>query len=131
MNTAVLVARLVLTVVLAVAGLAKIADRAGTRRAVVDFGVPAPLAAPVGLLLPLAELASAALLVPTPTARWGALLALLLLAFFVAAMAVNLANGRRPDCHCFGQLRSAPVGWSTLARNVVLAAVAAWVAVAA
>jgi hypothetical protein len=65
------------------------------------------------------------------TARWGALVALLLMAFFAAAIGVTLSQGRRPDCHCFGQLHSAPVGWSALARNVVLAAAAAWVAVAA
>jgi peroxiredoxin len=36
-------------------------------------------------------------------------------------------HGETPDCHCFGQLRSAPVGWSTLGRNVALACVAALV----
>ena len=122
-----LLVRLVLAVVLAVAGVAKLADRAGSRRAVVDFGVPERFASLVALLLPLAELTAAALLVPRATARLGALLALLLLAFFVAAIAVNLSNGRRPDCHCFGQLHSAPVGWPTLVRNVVLALAAAWV----
>src|SRR5205823_5892408 len=34
------------------------------------------------------------------------------------------ARGRRPDCHCFGQLHSAPAGWPTLIRNLVLAAIA-------
>ena len=125
-----LVVRLVLAAVLAAAGLAKLADRAGMRRALVDFGVPARFAPAVGALLPLAELAAAALLVPPATARWGALLALLLLAFFVAAIAVNLAEGRRPDCRCFGPLHSAPAGWPTLVRNVVLAAGAAFVALA-
>jgi peroxiredoxin len=53
--------------------------------------------------------------------------ALALLLLFVAAIAVNLARGRKPDCRCFGRLSSRPVGWSTVARNVGLAAVAGFV----
>ncbi len=130
MSAAVLLVRLVLAAVLAAAGLAKLADREGTGRAVVDFGVPARFAPPVSVLLPLAELGAAALLVVPATARWGGLLALLMLAFFVTAIAVNLAKGRRPDCRCFGQVHSAPAGWSTLVRNAVLAAAAVFVVVA-
>jgi methylamine dehydrogenase accessory protein MauD len=76
---------------------------------------------PLGVFLPLAELAVAAALVPTATARWGAVGALALLSLFVAAIVANLARGRKPECRCFGQLHSAPAGWSTLARNTVLA----------
>jgi peroxiredoxin len=35
-----------------------------------------------------------------------------------------MVRGRKPDCHCFGQLHSEPVGRQTLIRNAVLAAVA-------
>jgi peroxiredoxin len=52
---------------------------------------------------------------------------LALLSVFVVGISINLARGRTPDCHCFGQLHSAPVGWNTLARNGVLAAVAGFV----
>jgi peroxiredoxin len=50
--------------------------------------------------------------------------ALALLLIFVAGIGYNLAQGRTPDCHCFGQLHSAPAGWSTLIRNLVLTGVA-------
>jgi len=66
----------------------------------------------------------AAALLPTATAPWGALGALALLLLFMVGIGFNLARGRRPDCHCFGQIHSAPVGWKTLARNGALAAVA-------
>ena len=47
------------------AGVAKRADREGSRRAIVDFGSPSALAAPLGLLLPLVEqLAVAVALIP-------------------------------------------------------------------
>ena len=42
-----------------------------------------------------------------------------------------MARGESPDCHCFGQLHSAPAGWRTLARNGALALIAAFVVVAA
>ncbi len=127
MGTALLVARLLLTVVFLVAGLAKLADRAGSKQALVGFGLPARLAAPLGILLPLAELAVAVTLIPLATAWWGALGALALLLLFVVGIGINLARGRKPDCHCFGQLRSSPAGWSTLLRNGILAAVAGFI----
>src|ERR687890_1472621 len=127
MGTALLIARLLLSGVFLVAGVGKLADRTGSRQAVIDFGLPKFLAAPIGILLPLAELAAAAALIPTSTAWWGALGALALLLLFVAGISYNLARGRKPDCHCFGQLHSAPAGWRTLARNGALAAVAGFI----
>jgi thiol-disulfide isomerase/thioredoxin len=127
LGAALLIARLVLAGVFALAGVAKLSDLQGSRRAISDFGVPPAIAAPLGLLLPVAELAVAATLLPASTAWWGALGALGLLSVFVVGISINLARGRRPDCHCFGQLHSAPAGWNTLARNGVLAAVAGFV----
>ncbi len=119
-----LVSRLVLAVVFAVAGGAKLKDRRGTRGTVIDFGAPQRLAGPLAIVIPLAELTVACLLVPPATASAGAIGALALLLIFSAAIAFNLARGRAPECHCFGQLRSAPTGWRTLGRNGVLAAIA-------
>jgi thiol-disulfide isomerase/thioredoxin len=118
------VARLVLAGVFAVAGAAKLVDRAGTRAGLSEFGVPRRLVGTAAVAVPLAELAVAALLVPSATAAAGAIAALALLGLFSAAVAVNLARGRSPECHCFGQLHSAPASTATLARNAVLAALA-------
>jgi peroxiredoxin len=127
MNVILLGARLLLAGVLSVAGVAKLADRAGSRQALQDFGIPARLAPALGLLLPLAELAMAGALVSTTTAWVGALGALLLLLLFCAGISRTLVQGRTPPCHCFGQLSSTPVGWATLVRTGVLAAIAAGV----
>ena len=118
---------MLLALVFVVAGAAKLADRAGSRKAVADFGVPSSLASPLATLLPLAELAVAAALIPAASAWWGALGALALLLLFVAGISINLARGKKPECHCFGQLHSAPAGWRTLARNGALAAIAGFV----
>jgi peroxiredoxin/uncharacterized membrane protein YphA (DoxX/SURF4 family) len=127
MDAALLIARLVLGAVFALAGVAKLADLEGSRRAIIDFGLPPAIAAPLGLVLPLAELSVAATLLPASTAWWGALGALALLSVFVVGIAYNLARGRKPECHCFGQIHSSPAGWKTLARNGGLAAVAGFI----
>lgn len=128
MNDALVIARLFLAAVFIVAGVAKLADRSGTRQALTDFAVPHRLAGPLQFLLPTAELATAiALLFPT-TARWGATGSLVLLALFVVGLTRVLRRGESPDCHCFGQLHSKPASWTTVARNLVLALPAAYVA---
>ena len=124
MGIVTLAASLVLVAVFAVAAATKLADRQGTREAVVAFGAPGWSAGALALLLPLAELTVAGLLLWPETAAYGAIGALVLLAIFSVAIGVSLARGRAPDCHCFGQLHSAPASWKTLARNGVLAGLA-------
>jgi uncharacterized membrane protein YphA (DoxX/SURF4 family)/thiol-disulfide isomerase/thioredoxin len=124
MGTVVLFAQLLLAVVFATAAVGKLLDLKGSRRAMADFGVPTSLAPALGTILPFAELAVAILLVPSATARWGALGAFVLLIGFIAGISVALSRGKAPDCHCFGQIHSEPAGKSTLIRNVVLAALA-------
>jgi uncharacterized membrane protein YphA (DoxX/SURF4 family)/peroxiredoxin len=128
MNDALVVARLFLAAVFLIAGVAKLADRSGTRQALADFDVPSRFASPLAFLLPAAELVVAMALVFPTTARWGAIGALVLLALFVAGLTRALRRGEAPDCHCFGQLHSKPASWMTVARNLALAAPAAYVA---
>jgi thiol-disulfide isomerase/thioredoxin len=123
-TTLALVSRILLAAVFAVAGATKLADRDGTRAGIVAFGASESIAGVLALVVPLAELAVAGLLLPAPTAVYGAIGALALLAVFSVAIGWNLAHGRAPDCHCFGQLHSAPASWRTLARNAALAAIA-------
>jgi peroxiredoxin/uncharacterized membrane protein YphA (DoxX/SURF4 family) len=121
------IGRIVLATVFGVAGVAKLVDPAGSRKSAADFGMPTVLAAPLGLLLPLLELACAVSLLRGSWAWFGASGALAILLVLMTVIAISLARGRRPDCHCFGQLHSAPVGWATLSRNAVLAALAAFI----
>ncbi len=130
MGAILLLCRVGLAAVFAVAGVAKLADREGARKAAVDFGAPEALAGPLALAFPLAELAVAGLLLPERTSLWGAAGVLVLLVIFSCAMALALARGSAPDCNCFGQLHSEPAGPKALARNGLLAAVAAFVVIA-
>jgi methylamine dehydrogenase accessory protein MauD len=129
MASAVLGARILLAVVFATAGVAKLLDRTGTREALQGFGVPSFALATGAILLPVAELATAVALVPHPSAQWGGIAALVLLLGFIAGITNALLRGEAPDCHCFGQLQSEPAGRGTLARNIVLAAMAGLVTV--
>jgi methylamine dehydrogenase accessory protein MauD len=129
-HIALLSIRLLVGGVFALASLTKLADLRGSRAAVAGFGVPARFASVLGTLLPVAELGVAAALIPASSARLGALGAVILLGTFVVAIARSIRRGDAPDCHCFGQLSSEPVGRRTLARNAILMGLAAFVAAA-
>jgi peroxiredoxin/uncharacterized membrane protein YphA (DoxX/SURF4 family) len=120
---------MVLAVVFVTAGVGKMLDLAGSRRAMADFGLPERVARVVGLLLPVAEIAVGLALVFRPSAQVAAIGAALLLAGFILGIGLALARGEQPDCHCFGQIHSAPAGRSTLIRNAALAAGAIVIAV--
>lgn len=122
-----LIARIVLAVTFLVSSIGKFLDLKGSRKAMRDFGLPEPLAGPAAIGLPIVELITALLLIPTSTAWWGAILSFLLLAVFVGGIAYNMSQGRAPDCHCFGQIHSEPAGPRTLIRNGLLAAVAVFI----
>jgi thiol-disulfide isomerase/thioredoxin len=117
--------RSLLALVFAISAFTKLVDRSGFKSALEGFGLPERLQVPITLLVPPLELAIAIALLPATSSWPAAACALVLLIVFSAAIVVSLARGRRPDCHCFGQLSSAPVSWRTLLRNGLLMAVAA------
>lgn len=130
MSGFVLGARVLLAVMFAVAGIAKLADREGSRGALEEFGVTSRLARTGGLVLPLLEVSIAVCLLIAALAWWGLVAATSLLAVFIVVIAVTMARGRAPDCHCFGQIYSAPAGWRTIVRTGALAALGALAVVA-
>ena len=128
MVVAVAVARVVLAGVFGAAAWAKLSDQAGTRQAARDFGVPGAAASSAAFMVPVAELTVAVLLIFGGSAAVvGAIGAVLLLGAFIGAIAVSLARGRRPDCHCFGRLRPEAVSARTIARNAALIVLAVFV----
>jgi thiol-disulfide isomerase/thioredoxin len=122
-----LFATIILALVFGLAGATKILDLKSSCTAMIEFGVPRLLSTPLGFSLPFLELLIACSLLDPRTVRWGALAAIVLLSVFALAIVINLSHGKRPDCHCFGQLHSEPVGPSTLLRNGFLLLLAALV----
>ena len=129
MTAALLIARLALAVVFLISGVTKLSDRRGSRAAMMRMGFAPSLTTPLALALPVSELIAAIALLPAGSATPGAWVALFLLGVFTVGILSILIRGVATDCHCFGQLHSAPVGWSTLGRNVALVIIAAFVVI--
>ena len=110
--------------VFVLAGVTKLLDRDGSEKAVKDFGVPADLAKPVAHALPIAEIVIGMLFLSVGTSWLGAIAGLLLLLVFIGGMIYQIAQGKAPNCHCFGQIHSEPVGRSSLIRNIGFAILA-------
>ena len=123
-----LAAKLLLSAIFLVAGLAKVADTNASVRALRDFGAPR-FVEPFGALLPALEIAVAVGLLFTRSAGYATWGALGLLVLFTGGIAINLARGRQPECHCFGQVHVRPISSWTLLRNGALATGAAWLIV--
>ncbi len=118
------IARLVLGAVFGLSAFGKQADRAGTRKAVAEFAVPADWVGAVAWGLPLLEATLAVALLPSVTAPWAGLAALLLLGVFTAAVARLLYRGQRPACSCLGAVSDKPIGAGTVVRNGALMMIA-------
>ncbi|WP_165956719.1 peroxiredoxin family protein [Kribbella antibiotica] len=112
--------RLLVAVVFGWAGFAKLANRAGTRQSVEEFGVPARWCSMVATALPVVELVVAAAVLPSWTATAAGVTALGLLLVLSLLVARLLLRGERPACSCFGATSARPIGAPTLLRNVVL-----------
>lgn len=122
METLVVIARLVLLAVFAVAGVAKLVDPAGFKNGLASFAVPFGLHRPVAAALPWIELAIAAPLLLPDTVWWAGLAALLCLVAFTTLIGLHLVQGRRPVCNCFGQASPRPISGNSLLRNGALIA---------
>lgn len=126
--------RLVLGVVLLVAGALKVGDLAGSVRAVRAYRLlPETVAQVVGAGLPVAEIALGALLLAGLGVRAAAVFSAVLLAAFVVGIGSAWARGLRIDCGCFGGGGELAAGQSPrygpeLARDVGLLLVAGWLA---
>lgn len=126
MEIVLLLVRILLAGIFALAGVAKFIDLKGSEKAFQDFGVPKPLAMPGAVALSVAEIGIAVLLLFVETSWFGAIAALGLLLLFIGQMIYQLARGNAPDCHCFGQLHSEPVSPISILRNVFFAVPAAY-----
>ncbi|HEX6700463.1 MAG TPA: MauE/DoxX family redox-associated membrane protein [Gaiellaceae bacterium] len=117
--------RCALALVFTIGGLAKLLRQDEFATAVVRYDlVSEHLARRVAGSLPPSELLIGLLLLVGLGVRAVSSLAALLLAVFTVAIASNLMRGREIDCGCAGIVAARRIGWSTVARNVALAAAA-------
>ena len=126
MEILLLVIRLFLFVIFALAAVGKMLDPEGSENSVKDFGVPDALAKPAALALPVVEAAVAVLLLFPETSWFGAIGAAVLMALFIAGMLYQISQGKSPHCHCFGEIHDSKVGVPSVVRNFVFLAAAAY-----
>lgn len=119
-----LLIRLILFAVFAVAGIGKLLDLKGSEKAVKEFGTPEEFAKFFAIALPFAEIVFAVCLLFVETSWIGAVGAMTLLLSFIGGMIWQLAQGNAPDCHCFGAFKSEPVSKKSLIRNIIFAILA-------
>lgn len=124
MEAILLIIRLFLFGVFALAGIGKLLDLEGAEKSVKAFGTPDDLAKTFAIALPFAEIVFAVCFLFTGTSWLGGIGALILLLSFLGGMIWHLSQGNAPDCHCFGQIHSEPVGKKSLIRNIVFAMLA-------
>ncbi len=124
MEIVLLLIRLTLFTIFALAGFGKLLDLKGSEKAVKDFGTPEEFAKFFAVALPFAEIVFAVCLLFVETSWLGAIGALILLLSFIGGMIWQLAQGNAPDCHCFGAIHSEPVSKKSLIRNMVFAILA-------
>lgn len=129
MDTALLLIRIFLAGIFALAGIAKFLDLKGSHKAFIDFGIPPSLAMTGAVALSVIEIVIAGLLLSTVTSWYASIAATFLLLLFAIQMAYQMARGNAPDCHCFGQIHSEPVGPKSIVRNVVFAVPAVFLAI--
>jgi hypothetical protein len=115
-----------LALLLGSAAAHKLRDRARFARVVAEYGLlPEPITGGVALALAGLELALAAGLAVPAVAGRAALAAAALFALYGAAIAINLARGRREiDCGCGASGSEQPLSPRLVARNALLVAAA-------
>jgi thiol-disulfide isomerase/thioredoxin/uncharacterized membrane protein YphA (DoxX/SURF4 family) len=121
MDTALLLIRILLAGIFALAGVAKFLDLKGSRKAFMDFGIPPSLAMPGAIALSIIEIVIAAMFLSNETSWYAAIGASFLLLLFIIQMLYQVARGNAPDCHCFGQIHSEPVSAKSIVRNIIFA----------
>jgi len=121
MDSGLLLLRIFLAAIFALAGVAKFADLKGSVKAFKEFGVPATVALPSSIALSVTEIVIAALFLSSASSWYAAIGASALLLLFIVQMIYQMARGNAPDCHCFGQVHSEPVGVKSIIRNIIFA----------
>jgi putative oxidoreductase len=119
-------AQLLLGLLFLVAALAKIVDTASLAREVHNFHlVPFWSEHLVAMTVPWIELVAGLALVLGIRARAGAWVAGALLLGFTLGIALAMARGLNFECGCFGTADGTRVGWTKLAENLGMLALAA------
>jgi uncharacterized membrane protein YphA (DoxX/SURF4 family) len=129
MTLIVMILRVAVGLLFVGAGALKIGHADVFAAQITAFGlVPHPLVAPLALLLPFLEILLGGYLVLGLYTRVAAIIAVVQLAIFAGAIGSAVVRGLSLSCGCFGPSDTTITSWPEVARDLTLAAVAAFVA---
>jgi uncharacterized membrane protein len=116
-----------LALVFAASAIIKLIDLDEFRAAVENYRIiPESMAATAAIAVPILELAGAVGIMIPRIHFEAAMVLMLLLAVFTAAISINLFRGRlNVDCGCFGPALRQKLSWWLVARNLGMIAIAA------
>lgn len=126
MTTAAILFRFIVGLTFVIAGIAKFSELRAFEQAVWRYDIlPARVVRPTARLIPAFEVLFGGALVVGLFMRVSASGLGISVVVFAIAIAVNLLRGRVIDCGCAVAGTPERIGWSSVARNLVLAAMAA------
>ena len=129
MTAVVLVLRIAVGIVFIWAGGAKIGHADVFAAQIAAFGiVPHVLVAPMALLLPFFEILLGGYLIVGLLTRAAAIVAVVQLTIFAVAIGSAVMRGLSLSCGCFGPRDATVTSWPEVGRDLLFAAVAAFVA---
>lgn len=130
-GAAALMCRYTVGFVLVAAAIPKLGDRREFARAIGNYAIlPSSLVGPVAAWLPRLELLCGLALLFGLAVGVVATAAAALLSVFAVGIAINLGRGRLIDCGCNGSVAPRQIGWTLVASDLALAAMAAFAALA-
>lgn len=117
-----LVVRLLIGALLVLAGAGKLLTAAGEREKWLRaYGIlPGSIVPAAAVAVPSAELLAGAALILGLGGELSIGLGVGVLVLVTSGAALALAQGRRPDCGCFGQWASTQLSWTVVGRNLAL-----------
>lgn len=129
MDRVVVAARIVLGAVLIAAGMLKVGHAADLASAIAGFRLlPAAIVAPLALVLPYFEILLGIYLVAGLFTRVAATVAAVQFVLYAAAIASAVLRHIPANCGCFGPNDSATADWPHVLLDLLLAAIAAFIA---
>lgn len=115
-----IILRVMVSVIFLAAAVGKLANISNAKESIGNFGVKHQLLPFIATVVPILELSTVVLLAIGDTVVLGAGLAGILLFAFTAFGVLNLAQGKHPECSCFGRLSTGRIGGQWLIRNLLL-----------
>lgn len=119
----------VLSIFLLISGLAKLVSQIDFMKTLHNIGIARRLLKPVAIAVPVLEIVAAILLMIPMTQFIGGIVSLGLFVAFMIVVIKTMAQNKKVDCNCVGNLLPEEMGWSTIIRLIIMMAMVGYLLV--